>query len=73
MVSDAINANNSVTLNGTAEANSLVNAYEGSTLLSTFAADGNGAWARANGWKKHTNEVAPKDKSRRVITFWNPY
>ena len=43
IVSNTINANK-VTLNGTAEANSKVQVFEGSTQLGTATANGSGAW-----------------------------
>jgi Bacterial Ig-like domain/Domain of unknown function DUF11 len=41
---DNITADNTPTLTGTAEANSVVSVYDGATLLGTTTADGSGAW-----------------------------
>ena len=44
IASDTTNANNSVTLQGTAEANSTVTAYDGTTLLGSTTANASGSW-----------------------------
>ena len=44
-VGDGITADNTLTLTGTAEANSTVKVYDGATLLGTVTADGSGAWS----------------------------
>ena len=45
IASDAIVNTNEVMLTGTAEANSTVNVFEGTTQLGTATADGSGAWS----------------------------
>ena len=47
MVGDGITDAATLTLTGTAEANSTVNVYDGATLLGTAAANGSGAWTFA--------------------------
>ena len=49
IASDTVNANNTVTLNGTAEANSTVTVYDGQTALGTTAANASGAWTYTTG------------------------
>ncbi len=49
IVSDAIINMNEVMLTGTAEANSTVNVFEGTTQLGTATADGSGAWSFTTG------------------------
>ena len=44
-VGDHITNDNTLTLTGTAEANSTVKVYDGATLLGTVAANGSGAWS----------------------------
>ena len=44
MVGDHITNDNTLTLTGTAEANSTVKVYDGATLLGSAAANGSGAW-----------------------------
>ena len=44
-VGDGITADNTLTLTGTAEANSTVKVYDGATLLGTVTTDGSGAWS----------------------------
>ena len=44
-VGDGITNDNTLTLTGTAEANSTVKVYDGATLLGTATANGNGAWS----------------------------
>ena len=44
-VGDHITNDNTLTLTGTAEANSTVKVYDGATLLGTAAANGSGAWS----------------------------
>ena len=46
---DTVNANNTVTLNGTAEANTTVTIYDGQTALGTTAANAAGAWTYTTG------------------------
>ena len=41
---DGITSDNTLTLTGTAQANSTVRVYDGATLLGTATADGSGAW-----------------------------
>ena len=41
---DGITNDNTLTLTGTAEANSTVNVYDGATLLGSAVANGSGAW-----------------------------
>ena len=45
MVGDGITNDNTLTLTGTAEANSTVKVYDGATLLGTATANGSGAWS----------------------------
>ena len=45
VVGDSITNDNTLTLTGTAEANSTVKVYDGATLLGTVAANGTGAWS----------------------------
>ena len=45
IATDTINGNNSVSLSGTAEANSTVTVYDGGTSLGTAAANGSGNWS----------------------------
>ena len=45
MVGDGITNDNTLTLTGTAEANSTVKVYDGATLLGSATADGTGAWS----------------------------
>jgi hypothetical protein len=42
---DALNSNNSITLTGTATANSMVTVYEGQTELGTTSANASGTWS----------------------------
>jgi Big-like domain-containing protein len=49
ITNDTINANNSVTLTGTAEANSTVTVYDGTTALGTTTAAASGAWTYTTG------------------------
>src|SRR6185437_5610233 len=44
-VGDGITNDNTLTLTGTAEANSTVKVYDGATLLGTATTDGSGAWS----------------------------
>ncbi len=44
-VGDHITNDNTLTLTGTAEANSVVKVYDGATLLNSVTADGTGAWS----------------------------
>ena len=44
-VGDGITTDNTLTLTGTAEANSTVKVYDGATLLGTVTANGSGAWS----------------------------
>ena len=44
-VGDGITNDNTLTLTGTAEANSTVKVYDGATLLGTATANGSGAWS----------------------------
>ena len=48
-VGDGITGDNTLTLTGTAEANSTVKLYDGATLLGTVTADGSGAWSYTTG------------------------
>ena len=45
MVGDHITNANTLTLTGTAEANSTVKVYDGATLLGSATANGSGAWS----------------------------
>ena len=45
VVGDRITNDNTLTLTGTAEANSVVKVYDGATLLNSVTADGTGAWS----------------------------
>ena len=45
VVGDGITNDNTLTLTGTAEANSTVKVYDGATLLGTATANGSGAWS----------------------------
>ena len=49
VVGDHITNDNTLTLTGTAVANSTVNVYDGATLLGTATANGSGAWSFATG------------------------
>ena len=49
ITSDTLNGNNSVTLTGTAEANSTVTVYDGQTALGTTIANASGAWSYTTG------------------------
>ena len=49
IANDATNTNNTVTLNGTAEANSTVTVYDGQVLLGTTTANAGGNWSYATG------------------------
>ena len=44
-VGDHITNDNTLTLTGTAEANSTVKVYDGATLLGSATANGSGAWS----------------------------
>ena len=44
-VGDGLTNDNTLTLTGTAEANSTVKVFDGATLLGSVAADGTGAWS----------------------------
>ena len=46
---DAINANNSITLTGTAEANTTLTIYDGPTVLGTTTASASGMWSYTTG------------------------
>ena len=45
MAGDGITNDNTLTLTGTAEANSTVKVYDGATLLGSATANGSGAWS----------------------------
>ena len=45
VVGDGITNDNTLTLTGTAEANSTVKVYDGATLLGSATANGSGAWS----------------------------
>ena len=45
VVGDGITNDNTLTLTGTAEANSTVKVYDGATLLGSATANGTGAWS----------------------------
>ena len=45
IVGDGITNDNTLTLTGTAEANSTVKVYDGATLLGSATANGSGAWS----------------------------
>ena len=49
MVGDGITNDNTLTLTGTAEANSTVKVYDGATLLGSATANGSGAWSLHHG------------------------
>jgi hypothetical protein len=49
MSTDAINANNSITLTGTAEANTTLTVYDGATVAGTTTASTNGMWSYTTG------------------------
>ncbi len=49
IASDTVNANNTVTLNGTAAAASTVTVYDGQTALGTATANASGAWSYTTG------------------------
>ena len=48
-VGDGITRDNTLTLTGTAEANSTVSVYDGATLLGTVTTNGSGAWSYISG------------------------
>ena len=48
-VGDGITSDNTLTLTGTAEANSTVKVYDGATLLGSATANGSGAWSYTTG------------------------
>ena len=48
-VGDNITSDNTLTLNGTAEASSTIKVYDGATLLGTATANGTGAWSYTTG------------------------
>ena len=49
MAGDGITNDNTLTLTGTAEANSTVKVYDGATLLGSATANGSGAWSYHHG------------------------
>ena len=49
MVGDGITSDNTLTLSGTAEANSAVKVFDGAALLGTATANGSGAWSYTTG------------------------
>ena len=49
IVNDTVNANDSVTLSGTAAANSTLDVFDGSTELGTTTTNGSGAWSYTTG------------------------
>ena len=49
IANDVVNANNSVTLTGTAEANSSVTVYDGQTAVGSTVANASGAWSYSTG------------------------
>ncbi len=49
IANDIVNGNNSVSLSGTAEANTTVTVYDGSTELGTATANNSGAWSYTTG------------------------
>jgi hypothetical protein len=57
ITSDVVNANNSVTLTGTAEANSTVTVYDGQTALGTTTANVSGAWTYSTGALANGSQV----------------
>ena len=57
ITSDVVNANNSVTLTGTAEANSTVTVYDGQTALGTTTANASGAWSYSTGALANGSQV----------------
>ena len=48
-VGDGVTSDNTLTLTGTAEANSTVKIYDGATLLGSATANGSGAWSFTTG------------------------
>jgi hypothetical protein len=49
ITTDSVNANNTVTISGTAEANSTVTVYDGQTALGSTAANASGTWSYTTG------------------------
>jgi hypothetical protein len=57
ITNDVVNANNSVTLTGTAEANSTVTVYDAQTALGTTTANASGAWSYSTGALANGSQV----------------
>ena len=57
IANDTINGNKSVSLTGTAEANSTVTVYDGSTALGTTTASASGAWSYTTGTLANGTQV----------------
>ena len=57
IANDTINGNKSVSLTGTAEANSTVTVYDGSTALGTTTANASGAWSYTTGTLANGTQV----------------
>ena len=59
-VGDGITSDNTLTLTGTAEANSTVKVYDGPTLLGTVTANGSGAWSYTTRLRWQTARTASR-------------
>ena len=57
ITNDVVNANNSVTLTGTTEANSTVTVYDGQTAVGSTMANASGAWSYSTGALANGSQV----------------
>ena len=62
---DDITNDNTLTLTGTAEANSTVKVYDGATLLGSATANGSGAWSYHHGGACRRRPQPDRDRDRR--------
>ena len=63
-VGDGITSDNTLTLTGTAEANSTVKLYDGATLLGQATANGSGAWSYTTGGARERHAQPDGDGDR---------
>ena len=70
-VGDGITNDATLTLTGTAEANSTVKVYDGATLLGTATANGSGAWSYTTGtWRTARIALPRRQPMRPAIPGW---
>ena len=71
-VGDHITNDNTLTLTGTAEANSTVKVYDGATLLGTATANGTGTWSYTTGTSTTASTASPPRRPMRPATPARP-